>query len=122
MVTMNVFLCDDAKAYRSLVRTVLDEAEDLHVVGEACDGLDCIDKVGQADPDVILLDVNMPRLDGSAAIPGLRDKVPGAQIVMLSTSPPAEQASECLRLGARAYIQKPRDVFALPGLLRDALS
>ncbi len=122
MAPMNVFLCDDAKAYRSLVRTVLDEADDLNVVGEACDGLECIDKVGQADPDVILLDVNMPRLDGSRAIPGLRDKVPDAQIVMLSTSPPAEQASECLRLGAHAYIQKPRDVFTLPGLLRDALS
>ena len=115
-----VFLCDDAKAYRQLVRAVLD-ASPFHVVGEACDGLDCIDKVPAADPDVILLDVNMPRLDGRGAIAELRKKAPDAAIVMLSTAPARDQEQACLRLGASAYIEKPRDVFALPGLLQNAL-
>ena len=77
MVAMDrkVFLCDDAKAYRQLVRAVL-SASPFRVVGEACDGLDCIAKVPAADPDVILLDLNMPRLDGRGAIAALREKAP----------------------------------------------
>ena len=121
-MTLTVFLCDDAEAYRSLIRRVLEASSDLHVIGEACDGEQCIARVEHAAPDVILLDVNMPRLDGCAAIPGLRDAAPDAAIVMLSTSPALEQESECLRLGARAYIQKPRDVFALPDLVSRALT
>jgi DNA-binding NarL/FixJ family response regulator len=121
-MSLTVFLCDDAAPYRTLVRTVLEESTDLRVVGEACDGQDCIEKVPGAAPDVILLDVNMPRLGGCAAISQLRERVPDAEIVMLSTSPAPQQEGECLRLGARAYLQKPHDVFSLPGLLRAALA
>ena len=114
-------LCDDAKAYRQLLRAVLD-ASPFEVVGEACDGQDCVDKVPAADPDVILLDLNMPRLDGRRAIPLLRERAPDAKIVMLSTARAGDQERECLRLGAQAYIEKPRDVFSLPGLLQSALA
>ncbi len=122
-MALTVFLCDDAEGYRTLVRTVLEEDDDLRVVGEAADGGECIDKVPHGTaPDVILLDVNMPALGGRSAIPGLQARVPDAAIVMLSTAPAAEMEAECLRLGARAYIQKPMDVFSLPGLLRSALA
>ncbi len=120
---LNVFLCDDAAAYRMLVRTVLEEDGDVRVVGEAGDGAACIDQLPRVTPpDVILLDVDMPVLGGCGALPGLRTRAPDAHIVMLSTASPIDMQAECLRLGARAYIQKPMDVFALPGLLRAALA
>ncbi len=116
-----VFLCDDAESYRTLVRHVL-ESDGFSVVGEACDGAECVERLAAAEPDVVLLDLNMPRLDGCGAIPALRRKAPEAAIVMLWTAPAVEQQQECVRLGARAYIQKPRDAFSLPGLLRAALA
>ncbi len=115
------FLCDDADGYRELVRAVL-EPEGFEVVGEAADGQSCLDAVVAAAPDLILLDVSMPRLDGCQALPGLRERTPGAKIVMLSTAPAADQAEECLRLGADAYVQKPVDLFELPALVRAAVA
>lgn len=118
---LKVLLCDDAQPYRTLLRAVL-EGAGLRVVGEAVDGQDCLDRAEAADPDVVLLDVNMPRLGGCEALPGLRERIPHASILMLSTSPAIDQEQECLRMGARAYIEKPRDIFELPGMIRAALA
>lgn len=120
MFPSRVFLCDDANGYRKLVRAVL-EPEGINIVGEACDGQECVDKVADAAPDLVLLDINMPRLGGWQALPRLREQLPDAKIVMLSTAPLGDQAEQCERLGADAYVQKPRSVFDLPGALRAAV-
>jgi DNA-binding NarL/FixJ family response regulator len=118
---MKVLLCDDDAGYRALARAVL-EAAGVVVVGEAIDGECCMVKVEETHPEVILLDLNMPRVDGRQALARLRAERPETNVVMLSTAPAEENARDCMALGARAYIQKPRDVFTLPSLLDEALA
>ncbi len=121
MSPRRVLLCDDSADYRSLVRAVLED-DDTLIVGEAADGGDCVDKVAELQPDVVLLDVSMPRVDGLTALPRLREAAPGASIVMLTTGSGEELERSCMTLGARAFLRKPRDIFTLPAALRAALA
>ncbi|MCW2968628.1 MAG: response regulator transcription factor [Solirubrobacteraceae bacterium] len=117
-----VFLCDDAVEYRRLLRAVFEAEPDLEVVGEACDGDECIEQVPTASPDVVLLDLNMPRVGGLAALPSLTEAAPEAQIVVLTSAAAADARREALRLGAHAFLQKPTNVLELPGNLRECLT
>jgi CheY-like chemotaxis protein len=118
-VAYSVLLCDDTPAYRALTRAVL-EPQGAEVVGEAADGRECLELLGaDVRPDVILLDVNMPGMDGLTALPEIRRRAPGTRVVMLSTGSAADLEAESLRRGARAFVHKPHDITALPGLLRD---
>jgi DNA-binding NarL/FixJ family response regulator len=116
-----IFLCDDAADYRLLVRSVLASLDDMEVVGEACNGQECLDEVVAADPDVVLLDINMPVMDGWEALPQLRDAAPDAHVVVLSTAPERDARERALRLGAAGYIEKPISVFDLPDAIRASL-
>ena len=113
-----IFVCDDAAEYRALLRAVLDAEKDLQVVGEACDGEECIEKLPQTGADVVLLDIKMPRMGGLEALPRLREIAPQAHVVILSTADPADVGSEAKKLGASAYVQKPMSAFDLPAAIR----
>jgi CheY-like chemotaxis protein len=118
-----VFHCDDEPNYRSLVRVVLGTAESgYELVGEAGDGREAIDLAPALQPDVILLDVNMPGMGGIEALPHLRAALPDATIVALTTSWRSAWEDQWRSLGGDAFIEKPRDVLALPGLLDAALA
>jgi DNA-binding NarL/FixJ family response regulator len=114
-----LFLCDDAPAYRHLLREIFRDEEDLEIVGEASDGRECLLAVPEADPDVVLLDLNMPRMDGRQALSRLRAVAPSAQVVVLSSEHPDVVEDDVLALGAVAFIQKPIDAFSLTGLMRE---
>src|SRR4051794_2783610 len=119
--SMRVFLCDDNRSHRVLVRTVLASEPDLEVVGEAEIGHECLAAARAVDPDVVLLDNRMPGSDGLQVLPDLRSALPGAKIVMLSTAWSAATERAALRAGADAYVQKPRNIFDLPSLVRGAV-
>jgi DNA-binding NarL/FixJ family response regulator len=119
---MRVYLCDDADDYRALLRIVLGDEEDLEVVGEARDGRECLDRVAHAEPDLVLLDLNMPGVGGFEALPLLRRAVPDATILVLSTGDPADCEHRALELGATAYVEKPSNVFQLPEMIRAKLA
>jgi DNA-binding NarL/FixJ family response regulator len=104
---MRIFVCEDSAGYRLVIKSVLDAEPEFEVVGEACDGQQCIDEVAQADPDVVLLDINMPRMNGLDALPELLEAVPEAKIVMLSTGSAEEYEQRSLARGAHGYIEKP---------------
>jgi two-component system nitrate/nitrite response regulator NarL len=114
-----IFLCDDAPEYRRLLREVLNDEDDLDVVGEACDGAECVDEVAGAEPDVVLLDLNMPRMDGLETLPRLRILAPKAKVVVLTSGDAAYHESDAMEAGADAFIQKPMDVFELAGMIRE---
>lgn len=116
---MRLFLCDDNPEYRTLMRLVL--GDEHEIVGEAGDGVEAIERAPGADPEVVLLDLNMPRLNGFDALPRLRDVVPDAKIVVVTTSRVAEDQQRAVEAGADGYIVKPDSVFSLTDELSSAL-
>jgi DNA-binding NarL/FixJ family response regulator len=117
-----VYLCDDQRDYRTLLKTVLAEEDDLHVVGEGGDAGFCIEDAAEARPDAILLDVNMPGMNGIDAMPHLRKALPNAKVIVLTSANAREYEDLALRAGASGFIQKPRNIFDLPGMVRDKLA
>jgi two-component system nitrate/nitrite response regulator NarL len=98
-------------------------ADGMHIVGEGGDGAACVEAVVESDPDVVLLDLNMPGMNGFEALPPLRAGLPEAKLIVLSTSPADRQSvSAAHMLGADGYVSKPYDIFAVPALLRRALA
>jgi two-component system NarL family response regulator len=117
-----IYLCDDVREYRALLRAVLTAEEGLLVVGEGGDAGFCLADAAQTRPDVILLDVNMPGTSGLDALPQLREEMPDTKVIMLSTAPPETCEDLALERGAAAFIQKPRNILDLPGMVREKLA
>lgn len=99
-----VVVVDDAPDIRMLVRIFLEQRADLEVVGEAGDGIEAIDVAAATVPDVIVLDVDMPRMDGVTAIPEVRRVAPGVAIVMYSAFD--DRREDALERGAAAWFAK----------------
>src|SRR4051812_29204623 len=108
MLPCRVFICDDAPSYRHLLRAVL-EPEGIDVVGEAGNGQECLNRVGDARPDVVLLDINMPVMDGISTLPHLRAQAPDTAVVLLTSASPTE-VPEPAREQASAFLRKPLGV------------
>ena len=102
---IRVALCDDVAELRELFREVLEDAG-VEIVGEAEDGAACIDVVAAQHPDVLLLDLEMPVMDGLEAIPHLIDRSPDTAIVVLSGFSAGAMAQKALELGAHSYLEK----------------
>src|SRR5262249_49739957 len=81
---IRVLVCDDVEAYRALMRYTLPEDPGIEVVGEAANGEAAIERAGELQPDVVLLDLTMPLLDGIDAIPRVLARAPRARVVALS--------------------------------------
>jgi DNA-binding NarL/FixJ family response regulator len=118
---MRLFLCDDNVQYRKLARLVLEKAGH-DVVGEAGNGREALDRVAAAEPDVVLLDLNMPVMDGYETLPGLRGLLPGTRIVVLTTGQGQDERERALDAGAEGFIVKPDSVYALSDEVRAALA
>jgi DNA-binding NarL/FixJ family response regulator len=117
---VRLYLCDDNRSHRVLYREVLADAPDLELIGTGSDPRRAADEVRALRPDVVLMDVSMPGIDGFAALPLFRAAVPEAIIIMFSTAWSAANEERALELGATAYVQKPRDITDLPALIRGA--
>lgn len=103
---IRVFLCDDVKAFRSLMRFVLEEENDIEIVGEAADGRAGVDGVAREQPDVVLLDLSMPILDGLEAIPLMLGVAPETKIIGLSGFTADKMEKTMIAQGAVAYFEK----------------
>jgi DNA-binding NarL/FixJ family response regulator len=104
---IRVLLCDDVSALRVLLREMLSEAPSIEVVAEARDGNECLAMAKELEPDVVLLDVAMPVLDGLQALELLRDGAPDIpRVVMLSGFDAQGFRDRAMKLGASAYLEK----------------
>jgi signal transduction histidine kinase/ActR/RegA family two-component response regulator len=103
---LRVVLVDDTDDIRLLVRLALDQAGGFAVVGEAADGVEAVDVVRDTRPDLILLDLSMPRMDGLEALPTLRGLCPAATILVLSGFEDESLAPMARSAGADGYLRK----------------
>jgi DNA-binding NarL/FixJ family response regulator len=103
---IRLLLVDDQSLFREGLRTLLSVQPDLEVIGEAQDGLQAIEEALRLRPDVILMDLKMPRLDGVGAIRRLSKELPGARVIALTTFDDDEMVFDGLRAGALGYLLK----------------
>jgi len=115
---MTVLLCDDSRAMRMVTTTVLAD-HGFDVVAEAGDGIAAVEQYKAHKPDVVLLDLVMPKCDGQQALREILEHDPAAKVVILSSLGSQAGIEECLRMGALSYLQKPIDSASLVRVLRD---
>jgi len=103
---IKVLVVDDHTLFRRGIVAVLINAEGLEVIGEASDGLEAIERVRELDPDVILMDLNMPRCSGLEAIQALQSEKPEINILVLTVSEMETDLFAALKFGATGYLLK----------------
>ncbi len=101
-----VLIVDDAEDIRMLLRLKLAHHGEYNVVGEAADGVEGVEQARTLQPNLVLLDMAMPRMDGLQALPLIRDAVPGVRVIVLSGFNQATLEQEALAAGADRYVVK----------------
>jgi DNA-binding NarL/FixJ family response regulator len=105
-MSIRVLLCDDQALVRSGFRMILEARPDLEVVGEAEDGLQAVELAVRSEPDVILMDVRMPNIDGVEAIRRIVAAGSEARVIVLTTYDLDEYVYDAIRAGASAFLLK----------------
>jgi DNA-binding NarL/FixJ family response regulator len=103
---IRVLIADDHAVVRQGLRTFLDLQEDIEVVAEASDGAEALDAAERVAPDVVLIDLVMPRVDGIEAIRRLRERAPDARAIVLSSFVDDDKLFPAVRAGAAGYLLK----------------
>jgi DNA-binding NarL/FixJ family response regulator len=116
-VTVRVLLVDDEPLIRTGLRTIIDAEADLEVVGEAADGIAAVAAVRREAPDVVLMDVRMPGVDGIAATERIVAAADAPRVVVVTTFENDEYVYDALRVGASGFLLKR----ARPGEIVDAI-
>ena len=111
--TVRILVVDDYEPFRRFVRSTLGERPDLLVIGEASDGLEAVRKAEALKPNVVILNVTMPVLDGFEAARQIRKKLPEVAIVILSSNADKQFIEEAKKIGVRAYVPKNEAAVAL---------
>jgi len=103
---LRVLVCDDHALFRRGLQMVLDQEADLELVGEASDGVEVVEKAQELMPDVILMDVRMPKRSGIEAATEIKDALPHVKILMLTISDEEGDLYEAIKAGASGYLLK----------------
>jgi DNA-binding NarL/FixJ family response regulator len=103
---IRVLLADDHRMVRAGLRTLLASAADVSVVAEAADGEQAVQAVAASAPDLVLMDLSMPVLDGIAATRAIRASHPGVRVVVLSSFDDQDRVRQALQAGATGYVLK----------------
>ncbi len=106
---VRVLIADDHRLYSDTLQLLLGTDDRIDVVGRAADGVEAVELALRFRPDVVLMDVQMPQLDGIGAALALRPLLPGVRVVMLSSSAAVEDVERARDAGACAYLTKDAD-------------
>ena len=118
---LSILLVDDSRSVLAQLEGLLSDMDGANVVGVARDGGEAIRMVAELHPDLVLMDIVMPRMDGLAALRVLHANHPQVKVAMLSSvGGTASRAEECFRLGAVQVIGKPLDDRILESLIETA--
>jgi DNA-binding NarL/FixJ family response regulator len=107
-VTIRVLIADDQALMRGGFRMILDAEDDIEVAGEAIDGGDAVEQFRRLSPDVVVMDVRMPTMNGIEATRRLGEENPSARVLILTTFDLDEYVFEALRAGASGFLLKDR--------------
>jgi DNA-binding NarL/FixJ family response regulator len=116
-----ILIVDDNDDVRTLIREHVEAIGSYDVVGEAADGEEAVRMASGLQPDVVLLDLAMPRMDGLQALPLILDAVPGVRVIVLSGFDQGTMADKALAAGAARYVEKSVRI-NLAGVLADVLT
>jgi DNA-binding NarL/FixJ family response regulator len=105
-MVVRVLLVDDHPVVRQGLRTLLSGRPELQVVDEASDGLEAVEKVAELQPDVVVLDVTMPRMNGIEACRVIKQKNPQLEVLFVTQHDSPQMMREALAAGARGYVVK----------------
>ena len=105
-MTIRILLVDDHPIVRQGLKTLLEGHSDWEVIGEASDGAEAVEKAKNLTPDVMVLDVTMPRMNGLEACRVLRRQAPGLEILFVTQHDSPQMMREALEAGARGYVVK----------------
>lgn len=119
-MSIRVLLVDDQDLYREGLRTLLSVQRDVEVVGEASNGEEALHLAATLHPDVVLMDLRMPIMDGVTATRRLRCELPQCRVIMLSTFDDEESRTQGLSAGAASYLLKDTPLEELVAAIRCA--
>lgn len=103
---IRILIADDHGVVREGLTSLINRRADMHVVGEARDGIEAVEQYTALQPDVALIDLRMPRMSGADSMKTIRERFPGARLIVLTTFDSNEDISLALRAGARGYLLK----------------
>jgi DNA-binding NarL/FixJ family response regulator len=106
MRTITVLLVDDYEPFRRLTCSMLQETPGIEIIGQASDGFEAVQKTEELRPDLILLDIGLPKMSGIHAARQIAKAVPDCKIIFLSQETSADVVEEGRRVGALAYVAK----------------
>jgi DNA-binding NarL/FixJ family response regulator len=103
---INVLLVDDHALMREGLRRLLELEEDMNVIGEAVDGFDALNKIRRLHPDVVLMDISLPGMDGISVTRQITHEFPDVAVIMLTMFRQQDQALQAMKSGAKGYLLK----------------
>jgi DNA-binding NarL/FixJ family response regulator len=118
MTTARLILADDHRMFRQGLRELIERKTDFTIVGEATTGREVLAQVAELNPDIVLLDIQMPELDGVAVARQLGQSHPDVKLIMLTMYRQDQHVLEAIRAGARAYLLKDADAEELIDVLQ----
>ena len=102
-----VLLADANEEFRGMLREIIDQTEEFTVVGSTGDGAEALQLIEQRQPDLVLMDITMPEMDGIAALKEIKKQDAGARVIMCSAMGQQAMVIESIQAGAKDFIVKP---------------
>lgn len=119
---IHVVVADDHPLVRSGIRTLLKTIPEVHVIAEVGEGAELLELLESVRPDVVIMDISMPGMDGLAALSEIRVRHPGVKVIILSMHNSADVVKRAITAGAAAYLRKDAGEFELASVIRSVMT